>query len=649
MTVSETYYNEFQCPVNIKLAEEHRLATMVTSLSGDIEEIGPDDICKCCQLPIIGKKIPLCTNNDGLEFLGVGFPMYFEYLKSRGLILLISFMVLGGYRFFYYTTGGQCEPYSRCTSYKLGYLMVSNTDFTAPDPTDGILVCLLFGIYWLYLVLSIYFARRRVVMYNSRNLTPASYTVMVRGLPKHETAKTIKDFFCKKMNEEKMGYIVKDVNVNCGYKIQSLFNLWKEKEKLCKYIYKEKALQISRLEKKDALLRIKTTKQAASGSKNLTTEVPILEAKRVSVAPKKQIFFSNNQNLEVSLEPNQAQSLMGYSQSHRDGNQDQVSKQEIRFDSQHGEGRIHISAGRESADFNQPSKTIPISMADFKISIIPSESRGEIEIPQIKIRPSRPKIRQIPIKETIPEDLEEDAFESRKGLTPRGATTPRDFRTPVSPNGLSPTRRVTQNSLAQFSNMESNQTANLFEDSREGLLPVPENNSGSDLANQQYQTNMDPNMQSYQTNLSQDSQNIYATKFISNQSAGHLAQKHLNQQSENWDSKISDGIYSSVGTQKMAEIKLKEEEAEPFNIEEYFDIDIQTCLASDNRNRNIKIPVYDISFLPKGNPEFSVAESNKQPISIPPSVHALSSRLVKTGIIVNSPIASKVDSCGGTD
>jgi hypothetical protein len=322
MTVSETYYNEFQCPVNIKLAEEHRLATMVTSLSGDNEEIGPDDICKCCQLPIIGKKIPLCTNNEGLEFLGVGFPMYFEYLKSRGLILLVSFMVLGGYRFFYYTTGGQCEPYSRCTSYNLGYLMVSNTDFTAPDPTDGILVCLLFGIYWLYLVLSIYFARRRVVMYNSRNLTPASYTVMVRGLPKHETAKTIKDFFCKKMNEEKMGYIVKDVNVNCGYKIQSLFNLWKEKEKLCKYIYKEKALQISRLEKKDALLRMKTNKQAAGGSKNLSSEVPILEAKRVSVAPKKEIFFSNTQKLEDSLESNQVQSLMGYSQSHRDGNQD---------------------------------------------------------------------------------------------------------------------------------------------------------------------------------------------------------------------------------------------------------------------------------------------------------------------------------------
>jgi hypothetical protein len=177
----------------------------------------------------------------------------------------------------------------------------------------------------------------------------------------------------------------------------------------------------------------------------------------------------------------------------------------------------------------------------------------------------------------------------------------------------------------------------------------PENHSGSDLANQQHPTNMDPNMQSYHTNLSQDSQNMSATKFISNQSAGLLAQKHPKQQSENWDSKISDGIYSSVGTQKMAEAKLKEEEAESFNIEEYFDIEIQTCLVSDNRNRNIKIPVYDISFLPKGNPEFSVAESNKQPISIPPSVHALSSRLVKTGIIVNSPIVSKVDSFGGID
>jgi hypothetical protein len=481
---------------------------MVTSLSGDIEVIGPDEICKCCQLPIIGKKIPLCINNEGLEFLGVGFPMYFEYLKSRGLILLVSFIVLGGYRFFYYTTGGQCEPYSRCTSYKLGYLMVSNTDFTAPDPTDGILACLLFGIYWLYLVLSIYFARRRVMMYNSRNLTPASYTVMVRGLPKHETAKTIKEFFCKIMNEEKMGYIVKDVNVNCGYKIQSLFNLWKEKEKLCKYIYKEKALQISRLEKKDALLRMKTTKQVAGGSKNLTSELPILEAKTVSDAPKKQIFFSNTQNFEDSPEPNQAQSSMGYSQSHRDGNQDQVSKQELRFDSQHGEGKIHVSQGRESADFNQPSKTIPIATGNIKISITPSESRDELEISQIKLPPSRPKIRQIPIEKIILEDLEdleEDAFESRKGLTPRGATTPRDFRTPVSPNGLSPARRVTKNSFAQFSNMESNQTANLFEDSREGLVPVPENHSGSDLGNQQHPTIMDPNMESYQTNLSQDS------------------------------------------------------------------------------------------------------------------------------------------------
>ena len=295
------------------MAEDHRLATMVTSLSGDIEEIGPDDICKCCQLPIIGKKLPVCSKNDDLEFLGVGFPMYFEYLKSRGLILLISFIVLGGYRFFYYTTAGKCEINSRCTTYKLGYLMVSNIDFTVSGPIDEILRCILFGIYWLYLVLSIYFARRRVVMYNSRNLTPASYTVMVRGLPKHETAKTIKEFFLKKMTEEKMGYVVKDVNVNCGYKIQTLFNLWKEKEKLCKNIYKEKSLQISRLEKRNALLRMKTTKQAAGDSKNLNPEVPILGATRVSDAPKKQSSFSNAQNWKDDPEPNQVASSMGYS------------------------------------------------------------------------------------------------------------------------------------------------------------------------------------------------------------------------------------------------------------------------------------------------------------------------------------------------
>ena len=64
------------------MALDHRRATMVTKVSEDVTEFLPQNLCKCCQHPLIGKQISFCTSAQGLEFLGVGFPLYFQYLKS---------------------------------------------------------------------------------------------------------------------------------------------------------------------------------------------------------------------------------------------------------------------------------------------------------------------------------------------------------------------------------------------------------------------------------------------------------------------------------------------------------------------------------------------------------------------------------------
>ena len=63
------------------------------SKPGRVEE-GEEDRqeCICCLKQINKSPIPLCENSKELEFLGLGFPLYFIFLKYAIVILLLQIL-----------------------------------------------------------------------------------------------------------------------------------------------------------------------------------------------------------------------------------------------------------------------------------------------------------------------------------------------------------------------------------------------------------------------------------------------------------------------------------------------------------------------------------------------------------------------------
>ena len=54
-----------------------------------------DSYCPCCQMPYPGieHKYPLCSPNVELGQMGPGYPLYFEFIKSVGQLMMVLTVV----------------------------------------------------------------------------------------------------------------------------------------------------------------------------------------------------------------------------------------------------------------------------------------------------------------------------------------------------------------------------------------------------------------------------------------------------------------------------------------------------------------------------------------------------------------------------
>jgi hypothetical protein len=55
----------------------------------------PEKYCLCCHMPYVGKehKYPLCSPNIELGEMGPGYPLYFEFVKGVGQLMLLLTIV----------------------------------------------------------------------------------------------------------------------------------------------------------------------------------------------------------------------------------------------------------------------------------------------------------------------------------------------------------------------------------------------------------------------------------------------------------------------------------------------------------------------------------------------------------------------------
>ena len=89
---------EFLCqiPPDWEKAEAHARANLVVdSAMTEIDLSKENSYCICCQMPLPEDEhfFPLCTDNTNLGIMGPGYPLFFEFIKSVGFLMLILTLI----------------------------------------------------------------------------------------------------------------------------------------------------------------------------------------------------------------------------------------------------------------------------------------------------------------------------------------------------------------------------------------------------------------------------------------------------------------------------------------------------------------------------------------------------------------------------
>lgn len=68
-----------------------------------------DEVCPCCGFSTVkGQDLNLLCNTNDLQFLGSGFPLFFNYIRYCILLLSIEFAIKGAYNLYTNWLGSYC-------------------------------------------------------------------------------------------------------------------------------------------------------------------------------------------------------------------------------------------------------------------------------------------------------------------------------------------------------------------------------------------------------------------------------------------------------------------------------------------------------------------------------------------------------------
>lgn len=91
-----------------------------------------DNACLCCSRPRKSSRLPMCTAlQDLTRHIGIGWVLYFSFLKEIGFISFGVFVVVGIYLMIYNILGDQCmETETSCLGNLMYIIHSANRDHT---------------------------------------------------------------------------------------------------------------------------------------------------------------------------------------------------------------------------------------------------------------------------------------------------------------------------------------------------------------------------------------------------------------------------------------------------------------------------------------------------------------------------------------
>ena len=101
-------YNPYQIPPNWDQAKVHREARRVSrEIKSQQQNLGA--VCECCGYEINRTDIDICSDIDQFDFLGSGFPMFYNFFQYSLFMLFQFFMISGGFNLVTNLMGSKCK------------------------------------------------------------------------------------------------------------------------------------------------------------------------------------------------------------------------------------------------------------------------------------------------------------------------------------------------------------------------------------------------------------------------------------------------------------------------------------------------------------------------------------------------------------
>ena len=193
-------------------------------------------VCPCCGYSVDRIDLKLCENPMKLDYLGAGYPLFYNWLKCCIILLIILFLGSGGYNLITNYFGNDCvEPSLAENSSKLWCKKNFVTIFSIANKKSigkfrNFQIYLNIIPYVLIMIVLMIFRKiqRKVnVVVDINQLTPSDYTVIVKNIPIDLKNFNYADEITKIIEKSGNSYgeKFKVMKVNLIYDVSNLINL----------------------------------------------------------------------------------------------------------------------------------------------------------------------------------------------------------------------------------------------------------------------------------------------------------------------------------------------------------------------------------------------------------------------------------------
>ena len=242
-------YSNFICPPNLEWAQRHGDGNKVLqALNGaETAEFVKENTCPCCSKVNSKRRIPICSPYSAFAHLGIGLPLFFQFVFFCLLCALVLGLVYSVYALKRNIAGSRCgwvaggPPATEvCGNYWIMVPSAGNYDFSQPDLLErGLYLAALLALFALRVF---YAVRARSTARSLANHSPSvsQYSVQVAGLSRSTTAQDIAAFFeSLSLSVNGASETPKVVKVNFAFDIIEMGGLVKQRGEKSKQVTTE--------------------------------------------------------------------------------------------------------------------------------------------------------------------------------------------------------------------------------------------------------------------------------------------------------------------------------------------------------------------------------------------------------------------------